>query len=319
MSETGQESIVQTDKIIRIGTRGSPLALWQADAVKNRLISMLGLSPDRVERVIIKTSGDMIQDRALSQAGGKGLFTKEIDEAMLAGAIDLAVHSAKDMPTAFPAGIDIAGYLPREDARDCLISARFGSLDALPKGAVIGTASLRRAALIKRLRPDLETTLLRGNVETRLRKTSEGEVDATLLALAGLKWVGLERHATMVMPIDVFPPAVGQGAIAITARASDGPVAALVRGIADDETGTALAAERAFLTVLDGSCRTPIAGYATVSDGMVHFRGMLLRVDGSEVFETQCSGPSQEAAALGAQAGRDILSRAPADVLMHSG
>lgn len=319
MSETGQDSIVQTDRIIRIGTRGSPLALWQADAVRDRLISMLGLSPDRVARVIIKTSGDMIQDRALSQAGGKGLFTKEIDEAMLAGTIDLAVHSAKDMPTAFPADIEIAGYLPREDVRDCLISTRSGSLEALPKGAVIGTASLRRAALIKRLRPDLQTTLLRGNVETRLRKTAEGEVDATLLALAGLKRLGLERLATMVMPVDVFPPAVGQGAIAITARASDAPVAATVRGIADDNTGTALAAERAFLTVLDGSCRTPIAGYAKVSDGTVHFRGMLLRVDGSEVFETQCSGPIQEAAALGAQAGREILSRAPADVLMHSG
>jgi hydroxymethylbilane synthase len=287
--------------------------------VRRLLAEAHGIGEDRIEVVVIRTTGDAIQDRPLSESGGKGLFTKELDAALLEGSIDLAVHSSKDLPTVLPDGLCVTGYLPREDVRDCLISARFGSLEALPKGAVIGTASLRRAALIKRLRPDLETTLLRGNVETRLRKTAEGEVDATLLALAGLKRLGLERHATMVMPIDVFPPAVGQGAIAITARASDVPVAAMVRGVSDDETGTALAAERAFLTVLDGSCRTPIAGYATVSDGMVQFRGMLLRVDGSEVFETQCSGPSQEAVALGARAGREILSRAPADVLSHSG
>jgi hydroxymethylbilane synthase len=305
------------DGVFRIGTRGSPLALWQANEVRALLIAAHHLPENGVEIVVIKTSGDMIQDRALSQAGGKGLFTKEIDAALLEGGIDLAVHSAKDMPTAFPEGIDIVGYLPREDVRDAFISARAKTLMDLPQGAIVGTASLRRQALIRRLRPDITTTLLRGNVETRLRKIADGELDATLLALAGLKRLGLADRAASVLDEHDFPPAVGQGAIAFTARAGDGRTASALLAISHEPTGIALAAERAFLTVLDGSCRTPIAGHAVATNGSVRFRGLLMRTDGSESFEANREGSAGEAARLGADAGRDILARAPADILAH--
>jgi hydroxymethylbilane synthase len=301
-----------------IGTRGSPLALWQANTVRARLMAALGLSGDAVELAVIKTSGDMIQDRALSQAGGKGLFTKEIDEAQLSGRAEIAVHSAKDMPTVLPDGLVIAGYLEREDVRDALICRNGGGLAELPQGAVVGTASLRRQALLKRLRPDLKTVLLRGNVETRLRKVAEGEVDATLLALAGLKRLGYADRATAILSAEDFPPAVGQGAIAITTRADDVRALEAVRRIADEPTRVALEAERAFLRVLDGSCRTPIAGHATVSAGGLHFRGMILRVDGSEFYEEFRTGGHAEAAALGAEAGHAVLARAPADILAHA-
>src|ERR1700733_1027341 len=205
--------------------------------------------------IAIKTSGDMIQDRALAEAGGKGLFTKEIDAAMLAREIDLAVHSAKDLPTILPEGIRIAGYLPREDARDALISSRADSIAGLPRGGALGTASLRRQAQVKRLRPDLKVELLRGNVETRLRKAERGEIDATLLAYAGLKRLGLAHRATALLEIDEFLPAVGQGAIGITARPDDGATLAALAAILDAATGEALACERAFLAVLDGSCK----------------------------------------------------------------
>lgn len=300
---------------LRIGTRGSPLALWQAREVRARLLAAHRLPEEAVELVVIKTSGDMIQDRALSQAGGKGLFTKEIDAAMLAGEIDLAVHSAKDMPTAFPLGIDIVAYLPREDVRDALISATATSLADLPQGAVIGTASLRRRALVKRLRPDVSTTLLRGNVETRLGKAESGEIHATLLAIAGLKRLGLANRAAAILDIHDFPPAVGQGAIAITARPDDETAARALAPIACATTATALAAERAFLTVLDGSCRTPIAGHATLANGEVSFRGMLLREDGSEFYEAHRAGSPADAALMGADAAREILARAPDDIL----
>ncbi|PSC02969.1 hydroxymethylbilane synthase [Alsobacter soli] len=304
-----------SDIRLRIGTRGSPLALWQAREVRSRLLTANDWPEAAVELVVIKTTGDMIQDRALSQAGGKGLFTKELDAAMLAGDIDLAVHSAKDLPTFFPEGIAIVGYLPREDVRDALISPRARSLADLPQGAVVGTASLRRQALVKRLRPDIRTTLLRGNVETRLRKANEGEIDATLLALAGLKRLGLADRAAAVLDIDDFPPAVGQGAIAITARPHDEAAAAALAGVVCAATAVTLAAERAFLTVLDGSCRTPIAGHATVADGRVSFRGLLLREDGSEGYEAAREGAEADAASLGAEAARDILARAPNDIL----
>ncbi|MCP8938739.1 hydroxymethylbilane synthase [Alsobacter sp. SYSU M60028] len=305
------------DGVFRIGTRGSPLALWQARTVRAALIAAHGLPEEAVEIVVIKTSGDMIQDRALSQAGGKGLFTKEIDAALLDGGVDLAVHSAKDMPTLFPDGIVIAGYLPREDVRDAFISTRARTLMELPQGAVVGSASLRRQALIRRLRPDIRTTLLRGNVETRLRKIAEGEFDATLLALAGLKRLGMADRVASVLDLDAFPPAVGQGAIAVTARDGDARTRAALQAIAHAETGIALAAERAFLTVLDGSCRTPIAGHAVVEGGVVRFRGLVLRADGSESFEAAREGAPEDAARLGGEAGRDILARAPSDILAH--
>ncbi|MHB2168423.1 hydroxymethylbilane synthase [Alsobacter sp. R-9] len=305
------------DVRLRIGTRGSPLALWQAREVQARLAEAHGWPLEAVALVIIKTSGDMIQDRALALAGGKGLFTKEIDTALLASDVDLAVHSAKDMPTAFPDGIAIAGYLPREDVRDAFIGGSAPSLAELRPGAVVGTASLRRQALIRRLRPDVTTTLLRGNVETRLRKVAEGEFDATLLALAGLKRLGLDGRATSVLDLESFPPAVGQGAIAITCRAGDEATLNAIARITDAAVGIALAAERAFLTVLDGSCRTPIAGHATVTADGIAFRGLVLRSDGTEAFESRRTGPVASAAELGRDAGRDILSRAPADILAH--
>ncbi len=302
---------------VRIGTRGSPLALWQANEVKARLLAAHGWPDEAVAIAVIKTSGDMIQDRALSESGGKGLFTKEIDAAQLAGDVDIAVHSAKDLPTLFPEGIVVAGYLPREDVRDAFIGARAKTIDELPQGAVVGTASLRRQALIRRLRPDVTTTLLRGNVETRLRRVESGELDATLLALAGLKRLGFAHRASSLLDVDSFPPAVGQGAIAITAREGDGKGRRHVAAIADAATGVALAAERAFLTVLDGSCRTPIAGHAVAEGATVRFRGLVLRADGTESFEASRNGAAADAAVLGAEAGREILARAPSDILAH--
>lgn len=298
-----------------IGTRGSPLALAQAHETQARLGAAHGLAPERLPLSIIKTTGDAIQDRPLSEAGGKGLFTKELDIALLDGAIDLAVHSAKDLPTALPEGIVIAGYLPREDVRDAFISRRFKSLAELPAGAVVGSASLRRQAQLRRLRPDIEVTLLRGNVQTRLAKLDRGEVDATLLAMAGLRRLGLTDHVSATLDVADFLPAVGQGAIAIAIRADDGRVARAVAAILDVPTGHALAAERAFLTVLDGSCRTPIAGHARLDGDALEIRGLVLRPDGSETLEVVRRGEASDAAALGREAGLDLRSRMPAGFL----
>jgi hydroxymethylbilane synthase len=242
--------------------------------------------------------------------GGKGLFTKEIEEALLAGDIDLAVHSAKDMPTALPAGLMIAAVLPREDPRDVFISRKANSLHELPAGAVMGTASLRRQALVKRLRPDLKVISFRGNVETRLRKLEAGEVDATLLALAGLKRLGIADVATQSLAVDDFIPAVGQGIVAIETRVYDAPTRERLAAIDHAESMTALVTERAFLTVLDGSCRTPIAGHAVVVDDRVRFRGLIARPDGSECLEAAREGAVSEAAALGADAGAELKQRA---------
>ena len=300
---------------LRIGTRGSPLALAQAHETRARLAAAHGADPELYELVVIKTSGDMIQDRALSEAGGKGLFTKEIDAAMLRGEIDLAVHSSKDLPTLMPEGIALAGYLPREDVRDALISARSDTFAGLPQGGTLGTASLRRQAQAKRLRPDLQIGLLRGNVETRLGKAERGEIDATLLAYAGLKRLGLAHRATALLDIENFLPAVGQGAIGFTARPDDSAAHAALAPILDEATRQALACERAFLTVLDGSCKTPIAGHARVDGGGIRFRGAVYRTDGSEAFEVTAAGDVGDAARLGAQAGHDLLARLPQGVL----
>ena len=300
---------------LRIGTRGSPLALAQAHETRRRLSEAHRCGEDRFPLVIIKTSGDLIQDRALSEAGGKGLFTKEIDAAMLAGEIDVAVHSSKDLPTALPDGIVVAGFLPREDVRDALISAKSATIAGLPEGGSLGTASLRRQAQVKRLRPDLQVGLLRGNVETRLGKAERGEIDATLLAYAGLKRLGLAHRATALLEIDDFLPAVGQGAIGLTARPGDAAALDALAPLLDAATGEALACERAFLAVLDGSCRTPIAGHARKLDGRLTFRGAVFRVDGSEVFEVEAGGAPADAAALGEAAGRELLARLPKGVL----
>ncbi len=250
--------------VLRIGTRGSPLALAQANELRSRLAAAHGVDTDRIAIDVIRTSGDAILDRSLADAGGKGLFSKEIEEALLAGTIDIAVHSAKDMPTMLPPGLMLAACLPREDVRDVFIGRGAKTLGDLAAGAVVGTASLRRQAMVKRLRPDLRTEVMRGNVETRLRKIAEGAADATLLALAGLKRLGLEKHATAILGIDEFLPAVGQGAIGIEIRGKDEKTRKLIAAIDHADTSTALAAERAFLAVLDGSCRTPIAGHATI-------------------------------------------------------
>ena len=298
--------------LLRIGTRGSPLALAQASLVRARLAEAHGVAAERIELKVIRTTGDVIRDRPLAEVGGKGLFTKEIEEALLAGDIDLAVHSAKDMPTELPAGLSIAAVLPREDPRDAFISRKAATLRALPVGAIVGTASLRRQALVKRARPDLAVVNFRGNVETRLRKLEEGVVDATLLALAGLNRLGLAETATAILPIDEFLPAVGQGIVALEARDGDARTRALVEPVNAPEDATALAAERAFLAVLDGSCRTPIAGFATLGGGRLRFRGLIARPDGSESFAAEREGAAANAAALGADAGRELKSRAGA-------
>lgn len=302
---------------LRIGTRGSPLALAQTAAMRDALAAAHGWEPASLEIVAIRTTGDAITDRPLGEVGGKGLFTRELDQAMIEGRIDLAVHSAKDLPTRLPDELCIAGYMAREDVRDALISAKASRIADLPRGGRVGTASLRRAAQVKRLRPDLETVLLRGNVETRLRKAESGELDATLLALAGLKRLGLAHRATALLPTSEFLPAVGQGAIAITARADDALSREAVGRIACRETELALIAERAFLTVLDGSCRTPIAGHAQVREGRVSFEGMVLRIDGSEIFAGVGEGPESAAGEIGAKVGRDILGRLPPGLLAN--
>ena len=293
---------------LRIGTRGSPLALAQANTVAALLAAREPTRPAPTITVI-RTSGDAIQDRALLEAGGKGLFTKELDAALIAGTIDLAVHSAKDLPTVLPTEIAIAGYLPREDVRDVWICGGAAHPRALRPGAIVGTASLRRAAMVKRLRPDVGIALLRGNVQTRLAKLAAGDVDATLLALAGLKRLGLQAAATTILDTDEFLPAPGQGAIAIATRADAPPLA--VAAICDGATGTALAAERAFLRVLDGSCRTPIGAYAEVEGDTIAFRGLVLRPDGSDAKEIRATGVAADAGALGERAGADMLRRLP--------
>jgi hydroxymethylbilane synthase len=304
--------------VLRIGSRGSPLALIQARAVQSRLAAAAGLDSGRIEIVAIRTTGDVVQDRPLAEAGGKGLFTKEIEEALIAGKIDLAVHSSKDLPTFLPAGLVLAGFLPREDPRDAFISRKAKTLRELAAGAVVGTASPRREALVKRFRPDLKVVTLRGNVETRLAKLDAGEVDATILAVAGLKRLGLLAEATAILDPDEFLPAVGQGAIGIETRADDANTRALVAKVDDPDTAIALAAERAFLAVLDGSCRTPIGGHAEINGENIRFRGVIVKPDGSEAFEVSREGRREAAAELGADAGRELRQRASADFFVRA-
>jgi hydroxymethylbilane synthase len=300
---------------LRIGTRGSPLALAQTHQVRAKLAQAHRVSEEAISVCVIRTSGDAIQDRPLAEAGGKGLFTKELDLALLNDEIDLAVHSAKDVPTLIPDDLAIPGFLEREDVRDCFISRVAQSLDELPRGARVGTASLRRTAQVKHVRGDLTTPLLRGNVETRLRKLEAGEVDATLLALAGLKRLGLQDRATAILSTRDFLPAPGQGAIGIMIRADDECTRDCVAPILHEPTSLAVAAERAFLHALDGSCRTSIACLAEIANGQLSLRGMVLRPDGSEVFDMQRSGPAADAVAIGEAAGRGLLTRLPAGVL----
>ena len=303
---------------LRIGTRGSPLALAQAHMVREALAAAHSRDPAGIEIVTIRTSGDRIQDRPLAESGGKGLFTKEIEEALLSGDIDLAVHSAKDLTTLLPAGLTIAACLRREDARDAFISRKANSLATLAKGATLGTASLRREAQVRRLRPDLNIVPLRGNVETRLRKLDEGAMDATILALAGLKRLQRADAVTAILEPRDFLPAAGQGAIAIEVRETDDVTREALAGINHPTTLTALACERAFLAVLDGSCRTPIGGHAVVENDRLQFRGMIIRPDGGEAHETSRDGHVRHAAALGADAGSELKTRGGADCFKAS-
>ncbi len=302
-------------RAIRIGTRGSRLALWQAGAVRDVLAAAHAIDPAAIEIVPIRTSGDQIRDRPLADAGGKGLFSKEIEAALLAGTVDIAVHSAKDMETILPDGLLIGACLEREDARDALVASGGATLDALPEGARVGTASLRREALLKRARPDLQTALLRGNVPTRLKRVEEGAFDATLLAVAGLKRLGLEAHITELLPLESFPPACGQGAVAIECRADDAATRALLDAIDHSETHRAVQCERAFLAALDGSCRTPIAAYARFVDAALVFDGVVLSPDGREFYEGQASGDPADPAEIGRQAGEEVRGKAPAAFL----
>lgn len=296
---------MNTSRPIRIGTRGSPLALAQAHMVAEGL----GRNGDETEIVVIKTTGDMILDRPLSEVGGKGLFTKEIEAALLDGGIDCAVHSAKDLETILPAPLTLGAFLPREDVRDVFISRDGKRLDELPAGALIGTASLRRQAMVRRARPDLRLDILRGNVQTRLAKLEAGVCDGTLLALAGLKRLGNEAVATEILDTDRFLPACAQGAIAIEIRRDDDRMIEALAHLNDPATATAIAAERGFLAALDGSCRTPIAGHATVVDGRVTLRGLLATADGRRVEETRADGSAADAAALGYETGRALRAR----------
>jgi len=301
--------------LFTLGARGSPLALAQADEARRRLAAAFRCEEAAIGVEAIRTAGDLIRDRPLAEAGGKGLFTKEIDAALIAGQIDAAVHSAKDLPTRLPDGVAIAGCLEREDVRDALISALADSILSLPYGARLGAASLRRRAQARRLRPDLRVELLRGNVETRLSKAETGAIDATLLALAGLKRLGLAHRARAVLDLESFLPAVGQGAVALTARSRDARALAALAPIDHADTMTALTAERAFLAELEGSCRTPIAGYARLEGAALVLTGQVLREDGSEAFDVRLEGAPADAARLGGEAGRDLARRLPPGVL----
>jgi hydroxymethylbilane synthase len=296
--------------ILRIGTRGSPLALAQANDVRNRLMAAHNLSGDAVTIRVIKTTGDMVQDRPLSELGGKGLFTKEIEEALLANEIDLAVHSMKDVPTALPNGLYISTILEREDVRDAFISLKYKTLAELPAGAVVGTSSLRRQAQVRRARPDLTVIDFRGNVETRLKKINDGVADATFLAMAGLNRLGLQDRITATMSTNVMLPAVAQGAVGIEIRENDSATAAALVPLNHAATATCVIAERAFLAKLEGSCRTPIAGLALLTGDMISFHGSILTPDGVTAHDTAHGGASAHAARIGTEAGAELLDRA---------
>lgn len=296
---------------LKIGTRGSPLALAQAHETRDRLMSAHDLPMAAFEIVTIKTTGDRVLDRSLKEIGGKGLFTREIEDALLSGGIDLAVHSMKDMPVAQPADLLIDCYLPREDVRDAFVSLDAGSLHDLPQGAVVGSSSLRRRAQLAHRRPDLQLVEFRGNVQTRLKKLADGVAAATFLAMAGLNRLGMADVARGAVDPEEMLPAVAQGAIGIERRRSDSRAAALLAAIHDRATGERLAAERAYLATLDGSCETPIAGLAVHDGAGLWLRGEILRPDGSEVINGAIRCLVADAAEAGETLARELLGQAP--------
>jgi len=307
---------IQMADTIKLGTRGSPLALAQAYETKNRLAEAF---PDElgddsaVEIRVIKTTGDMVLDKALKELGGKGLFTKELDVQLLNGDVDICVHSMKDVPTWLVPGTILPCNLPREDTRDAWISPTAARPADLPDGSVIGTASLRRQAQLLAKNPTLKCVNFRGNVQTRLKKLNENIVDATLLALAGLKRMELTQHLTNVLEWDEMLPAVAQGAIGIQCREGDERVMRYLDALNDPDTKIAVDCERAFLAALDGNCRTPIAGQAKIVDGKLEFRGLLSKPDGSQMFETTRSGSPEDAEKLGREAGEELKERIGSD------
>jgi len=294
----------------KIGTRGSPLALWQAHEVRRCLMDAFALPEVAFEIVVIKVMGDQIPDKALKDLGGKGLFTREIEEALLAGGIDIAVHSMKDMPTLHPDGLLVDCYLPREDVRDGFVSPTVPRLMELPRGAVVGSSSLRRRAQVAHRRPDLRLVELRGNVQTRIRKLEDGVAVATFLAMAGLNRLGLAHMARGAVEVEEMLPAVAQGAIGVERRAADARAEAMLAAIHHGPTGQRLAAERAFLQRLDGSCETPIAGLAVMDGDQLWLRGEILRIDGSKVIAGELRGPVGDGAALGRTLAAELLGRA---------
>jgi hydroxymethylbilane synthase len=298
------------ERPLRIGSRGSPLALAQARETRDRLMAAHGLPEAAFEIVVIRTTGDRVQDRSLSELGGKGLFTREIEEQLAAGLIDVAVHSMKDMPTLQPERLAITALLPREDVRDAFVGPPDATLASLTPGSVVGTSSLRRRAQTLHRRPDLRVVEFRGSVETRLRKLAEGAAAATFLAMAGLRRLGLDAVARAPIDANEMLPAIAQGAIGVEQRRDDDRVAALLAPIHDSATGHRLAAERAFLAGLDGSCQTPIAGLAELDGERLRFRGEILRPDGSERLAHAATGAVSEAAGIGAEAARVLRGRA---------
>ena len=301
--------------LLRIGTRGSPLALAQADELKRRLAAAHATlaAPGAIDIVAIRTGGDRAGERPLAEEGGKGLFTKEIEEALFDGRIDIAIHSMKDMLATLPKGLAIAACLPREDPRDALLSPRAASLAALAKGARLGTSSLRRKALALHARPDLNIVPLRGNVGTRLAKLTAGDADATILAVAGLKRLGLADKITAMLSPNEMLPAPAQGVLAVEIRNDDTRARDLLAPLDHAETAACAAAERAFLAALDGSCRTPIAALATVASGWLTLDAAIVSPDGGKLHRTRRVGGAADAAALGRDAGVELKARGGPD------
>ncbi|MEP6328833.1 hydroxymethylbilane synthase [Sulfitobacter pontiacus] len=295
---------------MRIGTRGSPLAMAQAYETRARLAAAFEIPQAGFEIVVIKVTGDVIQDRPLKDIGGKGLFTREIEEDLLAGKIDIAVHSMKDMPTIQPGGLLLDTYLPREDPRDAFVAPTLSALDQLAEGAVVGTSSLRRRAQLLHQRPDLQVVEFRGNVQTRLKKLADGVAECTFLAVAGLNRLGMQHVPATPIDDTLMLPAVAQGAIGIERRAGDLDTETMLAAIHDTPTGQRLAAERAFLLTLDGSCETPIAGLATLDGDTLHLRGQVLRPDGSEAIAGDRSGPIAQGGQMGVDLAQDLLAQA---------
>ena len=293
----------------KIGTRGSPLALWQAHEVRRCLMAAYSLPEAAFEIVVIKVTGDQILDKALKEIGGKGLFTREIEEALLDGGIDIAVHSMKDMPTVQPSGLILDCCLPREDVRDGFVSSAVAGLMDLPQGATVGSSSLRRRAQLAHRRPDLKLVEFRGNVQTRMKKLEDGVAVATFLAMAGLNRLGMAQHAKPIAVTEMLP-AVAQGAIGVERRLADPRAEAMLAAIHHTPTGQQLAAERGFLARLDGSCETPIAGLAVLEGATLWLRGEILRPDGTRVIAGELRGPVADAAAIGAALADQLLAEA---------